>query len=87
METRNIERCISNSKESDSCVDAARWELVALIERITEFEAALTSATLPPAVRLCENCHEPVAAHVGTSKICPNGEWNNWGRDARKGEG
>jgi hypothetical protein len=33
---------------------------------------------------LCPNCHEPKAAHVGAHRLCPNGEWNNYGRDTRR---
>jgi hypothetical protein len=50
VETRNIEYCIATSKESDYRVDAARWELAALIKRISELET--------PAVALvrCVHC-------------------------------
>jgi cytochrome c553 len=33
---------------------------------------------------LCPNCHEPKAAHVGAHRLCPNGKWNNYGRDTRR---
>jgi hypothetical protein len=38
----------------------------------------------PTAGGLCPNCHEPKAAHVGVHRLCPNGKWNNYGRDTRR---
>lgn len=30
--------------------------------------------------RKCTNCGEPMRAHVGARRLCPNGKWNNYGK-------
>lgn len=58
-------------------VDVHEWE------EFERFRAAQQDAQ-QTADRLCSNCGELMSQHVGVHKACKNGEWNNWGRDARR---